>query len=62
VTLAALTGSLPPALLYAITDASVASLQHTALVFGLVILIAGAFWFIGRWAEPYITRREHRPL
>jgi uncharacterized membrane protein YdjX (TVP38/TMEM64 family) len=62
VTLAALAGSLPPALLYAITGASVANLQNTTLVFGLVILIAGAFWFIGRWAEPYITRRERRPL
>jgi uncharacterized membrane protein YdjX (TVP38/TMEM64 family) len=60
--LAALAGSLPPALLYAITGASVANLQHITLVFGLVILIASAFWFIGWWAAPYITRRERRPL
>lgn len=58
VALAALAGSLPPALLYAITGASVANLQNTALVFVFVILIAGAFWVIGRWAEPYIMRRE----
>lgn len=62
VALSALAGSLPPALLYAITGASVANLQNTALVFGFVILIAGLFWVIGRWAEPYLTRRERRPL
>ena len=61
-TLAALVGSLPPALLYAITGASVVNLQHTALVFGCVILIAGVFWAVGRWAESYLIRRERRPL
>lgn len=60
VTGAALAGSLPPALLYAITGASVANLQSTTLVFGLVILIAAAFWVFGRWAEPYLTRRGGR--
>lgn len=62
VTGAALGGSLPPALLYAITGASVANLQNTTLVFGLVILIAAAFWVFGRWAEPYLTRRGRRPF
>jgi uncharacterized membrane protein YdjX (TVP38/TMEM64 family) len=61
-TLAAVAGSLPPALLYAITGASVANLQNTTLVFGLVILIAGFFWIIGRSAEPYFARRARRPL
>jgi uncharacterized membrane protein YdjX (TVP38/TMEM64 family) len=60
VALASLAGSLPPALLYAITGASVANLQSTTLVFVLVILIAGAFWVFGRWAEPYLTRRGGR--
>lgn len=60
VTGAALAGSLPPALLYAITGASVANLQNTTLVFGLVILIAAAFWVFGRWAEPYLNRRGGR--
>ncbi len=60
VTLAALAGSLPPALLYAVTGASVANLQHTTLVFGLVVLIAGAFLLVGRWAEPYFARRARR--
>jgi uncharacterized membrane protein YdjX (TVP38/TMEM64 family) len=62
VALAALAGSLPPALLYAITGASVANLQNTTLVFGLVMLIAGVFWAVGRWAEPFITRGERRSL
>lgn len=60
VALASLAGSLPPALLYAITGASVANLQNTALVFTLVIFIAGAFWVFGHWAEPYLTRRGGR--
>jgi uncharacterized membrane protein YdjX (TVP38/TMEM64 family) len=58
--LAALVGSLPPALLYAITGASVANLQNTTLVFGFVILIAGVFWVVSRLTEPYLTRRVHR--
>jgi uncharacterized membrane protein YdjX (TVP38/TMEM64 family) len=62
VALASLAGSLPPALLYAITGASVANLQNTTLVFVLVILIAGAFWVFGRWAEPRLMRRERRSL
>jgi uncharacterized membrane protein YdjX (TVP38/TMEM64 family) len=58
VALSALAGSVPPALLYAVTGASVANLQNTTLVFGLVLLIAGAFWVIGRLVEPHLTRRE----
>lgn len=61
-TLAALAGSLPPALLYAITGAAVANFQSTALVFGCVILIAGLFWAVGRWAEPLLAGREGRRL
>lgn len=57
---ASLAGSLPPALLYAITGASVANLQNTALVFGLVMLVAVAFWVFGRWAEPHLSRRGRR--
>ena len=58
VALSALAGSVPPALLYAVTGASVANLQNTTLVFGLVLLIAGACWVIGRLFEPHLTRRE----
>lgn len=50
--LAALAGSLPPALLYAISGAAVADLQSTTLVFALVILTAAFFWVVGRRAEP----------
>lgn len=39
-TLAALAGSAPAAFLYAITGAAIADLQSSALVFGLVVLIA----------------------
>src|SRR3954452_24640363 len=40
-------GSVPPALLYALTGAAVANLQNTALMFGGVLLVAGLFWLIG---------------
>lgn len=59
-TLAALAGSLPPALLYAITGAAAVNLQNTTLVFVGVLLIAGCFWLVGRRAELYLTRRESR--
>lgn len=40
-------GSLPPALLYALTGAAVADLQSTALMFVVVLLVAGLFWLAG---------------
>lgn len=59
VTLAAALGSLPPSLLYALTGASAAKFQNTALVFLFVLLVAGLFWMFGRAAAnlPFITRR-----
>ena len=45
--LSSIAGSLPPALLYALTGAAVANLQNTALMFGVVLLVAGAFWLVG---------------
>jgi uncharacterized membrane protein YdjX (TVP38/TMEM64 family) len=45
--LASIAGSLPMALLYALTGAAVADLQNTALMFGVVLLVAGLFWLIG---------------
>lgn len=60
VTLSALAGSLPPALLYALTGASASNFQNTALMFGFVLLVAGFFWIAGHWVGPYLTnRREH---
>jgi len=44
---ASLAGSLPPALLYALTGAAVADLQNTAFMFGVVLLVAGLFWLAG---------------
>jgi uncharacterized membrane protein YdjX (TVP38/TMEM64 family) len=63
VALAALLGSLPPALLYALTGASVAKFQNTALVFVFVLLVAGFFWIFGRTLETYLAsrRRKARP-
>lgn len=55
--LAALVGSLPPALLYALTGAAVANFQNTALMFGLVLLLAGFFWMIGRLADSFLNRK-----
>ncbi|HEX8652642.1 MAG TPA: VTT domain-containing protein [Pyrinomonadaceae bacterium] len=55
--LAALAGSLPPALLYALTGAAVANFQKTTLMFGFVLLMAGFFWLIGRLVEPLLNRR-----
>lgn len=45
---AASLGSIPAALLYAVTGATAARLDSFLLVFGLVMLIAGGFWFAGR--------------
>ena len=53
-TLAALAGSAPAALLYALTGATAKSLSPGSgfangfLMFGLVLLIAGLFWFLGK--------------
>ena len=47
--LSTLAGSLPAALLYALTGATARSLDNAALVFGLVLLVAGLFWLTGRW-------------
>ena len=46
--LATLAGSVPAALIYALAGATARSLDNVALVFGLVIGIAGVFWLVGR--------------
>ncbi len=46
--LASIAGSFPAALLYALTGAAVANLQNTALMFGVVLFVAGLFWLLGR--------------
>jgi uncharacterized membrane protein YdjX (TVP38/TMEM64 family) len=60
VALAALAGSLPGALLYALTGAVAASFQNGALIFLLVLSVAGVSWFVGRWMEPRLIRAERR--
>jgi membrane protein DedA with SNARE-associated domain len=50
--LAALAGSLPPALLYALTGASAGKFQNTALMFVFVLLVTGFFWMVGRRVTP----------
>lgn len=52
---ASIAGSFPSALLYALTGAAVANLQSTALMFGVVLLVAALFWLGGRWFET-VTR------
>lgn len=53
IALASFAGSLPPALLYALTGAAVANFQNTSLMFGVVLLVAGLFWLIGRLLRLY---------
>lgn len=53
IALASFAGSLPPALLYALTGAAVANFQNTSLMFGVVLLVAGLFWLIGRRLRLY---------
>ncbi len=49
--LAAVAGALPAAVLYALTGAVAASFTNGVVVFGLVLAIAGAFWWLGHHAE-----------
>jgi uncharacterized membrane protein YdjX (TVP38/TMEM64 family) len=58
--LAALLGSIPPALLYALSGATAAALSSGVLVFGLVLLVAGIFWLVGYLAEVYLVEKRER--
>jgi uncharacterized membrane protein YdjX (TVP38/TMEM64 family) len=58
--LAALIGSLAPALLYALTGAAVANLQSTSLIFGVVLVVTGSFWLVGRLLDRYLSKRRNR--
>jgi uncharacterized membrane protein YdjX (TVP38/TMEM64 family) len=59
--LAAVAGSLPPAILYALTGAAVANFENAALMFGFVLLVAGCCWLVGRRVETYLAGRKARP-
>lgn len=58
--LAALFGSLAPALLYALSGAAVANFQSTSLIFGIVLVVTGSFWLAGRLLEWYVNARKRR--
>ena len=58
VILASLVGSLPPALLYALTGAAVANFQSTALMFTVVLAVAGLFWLTGHLLESFLLARQ----
>ncbi len=45
---ASVAGSLPAALLYALTGAVAASFQNGALMFGFVLLVSGVFWLVSQ--------------
>lgn len=62
VIVASLAGSLPAALLYALTGAAVVNLQSTTLMFGAVLLIAGLFWIAGNRVEPLFNKRDNRSV
>ncbi|HYJ80303.1 MAG TPA: VTT domain-containing protein [Longimicrobiaceae bacterium] len=49
--LAALAGSLPAALAYAVAGAGAASVGVSTIVFGGVVLLGGVFWWLGRRAQ-----------
>ncbi len=58
VALASFVGSLPPAVLYALTGAAVANFQVTSLMFVVVLLVAGLFWLTGRILGPLFDARQ----
>jgi uncharacterized membrane protein YdjX (TVP38/TMEM64 family) len=56
--LAALVGSMPPALLYALSGATAAALTSGVLVFCLALLVAGIFWLVSYTAEVYLVEKR----
>lgn len=56
--LASFAGSLPAALLYALTGAAYANFQSVALMFGATLLVAGSFWLIGRLLESLVNKKR----
>ena len=58
VTLASFLGSLPTALLYALTGATAMNFNNAALSFGLVLLVAGLFWVVGERLQFLLSARS----
>jgi uncharacterized membrane protein YdjX (TVP38/TMEM64 family) len=59
-TLAALIGTFPAALVYALTGAAVAGFGSGALVFLAVVAVAGCAWFVGQSIERRVVRDRDR--
>lgn len=57
---ATVAGSLPAALVYALTGALAAKLDNVPLVFALVLFVAGIFWFAGRRLQTPRTLKGNR--
>ncbi len=49
--LSSLLGALPPSLLYALTGATAAGFDHMLIIFGVVLVVAGVTWVLGRKIE-----------
>ncbi len=56
--LASFAGSLPPALLYALTGAAYANFQNVVLMFGATLLVASSFWLMGRLLETLVNKKK----
>jgi uncharacterized membrane protein YdjX (TVP38/TMEM64 family) len=61
-TLAALVGSLPAAVIYALAGATVAGFGSGALIFGAVVVLAGCTWLVGQAMERRIVRNQVQTL
>lgn len=59
--LAALAGSFPVALLYALTGAMAANFDNVVLSFGLTFVMAGLFWGIGHRLHIMTSRNLQKP-
>jgi uncharacterized membrane protein YdjX (TVP38/TMEM64 family) len=55
--LAALLGSLPEAVVYSLAGSIAPSIENAGLIWGSFLVIAGAFWFLGRWIDRRATLR-----
>jgi uncharacterized membrane protein YdjX (TVP38/TMEM64 family) len=49
--LAAALGSLPEAVAYSLAGAVSPSFENAAMIWGSFLVVAGGFWFLGRWIE-----------
>jgi uncharacterized membrane protein YdjX (TVP38/TMEM64 family) len=59
---ATLGGSLPAALIYALTGATARTLNDVPLVFTLVLLVAGLFWLVGKRLRRGAVKNSAKPL